>query len=88
MIGMQNSVNITDYLSEALLNKISDKLLKLIITNSIAIVILFVGIVCYIMNNIYIAVAAIIFSVFISLISNIMCAISIRMIFTKYKEMK
>ena len=87
MIGMSNHINITDYLSKVLLDKISDKLLKMIITNSFAIIVLIVGIISFIMDNIHFAIAMIILSVFISLISSIMCAITIRMIFTEYKEM-
>lgn len=87
MIGMSNHINIKDYLSKVLLDKISDELLKMIITNSFAIIVLIVGIISFIMDNIHFAIAMIILSVFISLISSIMCAITIRMIFTEYKEM-
>lgn len=87
MIGMSNHINITDYLSKVLLDKISDELLKMIITNSFAIIVLIVGIISFIMDNIHFAIAMIILSVSISLMSSIMCAITIRMIFTEYKEM-
>ncbi len=87
MIGMSNHINITDYLSKVLLDKISDELLKMIITNSFAIIVLIVGIISFIMDNIHFAIAMIMLSVFISLMSSIMCAITIRMIFTEYKEM-